>query len=71
MMLTGVPLVTLMLPGVMTPVPFENAAVKLVEFPTVMVAGDDTKLAMEGAGTTFTVAVAVTAVPARFVTVSV
>ena len=69
--LTGVPLVTPIFPGVMTPVPFENVAVRPDEFPAVMVAGDDTKLAIEGVATTVTVAVDVTTVPVGPVTVSV
>ena len=60
---TGVPLVTARLPGVITPVPFANTAVRLALPPAVIVAGLGTKLVIVGAGTTVTVAVCVTAVP--------
>jgi hypothetical protein len=47
--LTGVPLVTARLPGVITPVPPENTAVKLVLFPAVIVdVGLDPKLVIVG-----------------------
>ena len=68
---TGVPLVTEMLPGVITPVPPAKVAVRLELPPTVMIAGLAVKLVIEGGGLTVTVAVCVTAVPAAFVTVSV
>jgi hypothetical protein len=69
--ITGVPLVTARFPGVITPVPFANTAVRLVLAPTVMVAGLAAKLLIVGAGVTVTVAVCVTAVPLEGVTVSV
>lgn len=68
---TDVPLVTEMLPGVTTPVPFANTAVRLVLFPLVIVAEVAVKLVIVGAGSTVTVAWEVTAVPAALVTASV
>lgn len=68
---TGVPLVTAMLPGVITPVPFEKMAVRLAELPVVMDVGLAMKLLIVGAGSTATVVVWVTDVPSGFVTVSV
>lgn len=47
-MLICVPLVTLILPGVITPAPFENVAVRLDEAPAVIVAGVDAKLEIDG-----------------------
>lgn len=44
------PLVMVRLPGVMTPEPFENTAVRLALAPGAMVAGLALKLAMAGAG---------------------
>jgi hypothetical protein len=46
--LTAVPLVTEMLPGVMTPLPLENTPVRLADPPASTVAGLATKLAMKG-----------------------
>jgi hypothetical protein len=69
--LTAVPLVTVRLPGVITPVPLAKTAVRLALPPTVIVAGFASKLVIVGAGTTVTVAVAVTAAPLVGVTVRV
>ena len=55
--LTAVPLVTVRLPGVITPVPLEKTAVRLELPPARIVAGLATKLVIVGAG--FTVIVAV------------
>ncbi len=61
---TGFPLVTAMLPGVITPVPFEKTAVKLTGVtPAVIDVGLATKLVMVGGGYTVTVACCVIAVP--------
>ena len=65
------PLVTVMLPGVTTPVPPVKTAVRLELPPAVMVAGLAVKLVIVGGGTTVTVTVWVTAVFAALVTVSV
>lgn len=48
--LSGVPLVTARLPGVMTPVPLEKTAVRLELPPIAMVAGFAAKLAIADAG---------------------
>jgi hypothetical protein len=69
--LTGVPLVTGRLLGVISPVPPVNAAVRLLLDPVAMVAGLATKLVIVGAGITVTVTTCVMAVPAGGVTVSV
>jgi hypothetical protein len=69
--LTAVPLVAARLPGVITPVPLANTAVKLELPPAPIIAGVATKLLIVGAGTTVTVAVCVTAAPLEGVTVSV
>jgi hypothetical protein len=69
LMLTGVPLVTVRLPGVITPVPFANTAVRLELVPVAMVAGLAPKLVIVGGGTTVTVTVCVTAAPLVGVTV--
>ena len=70
--LTATPLVTVRLPGLITPVPFAKTAVKLELPPTVIVAGLAAKLEIVGAGFTVTVVVWVTAAPtAGGVTVSV
>ena len=69
--LTGVPLMTARLPGVITPVPFEKTAVRLALPPTVIVAGAATKLVIVGGGFTVIVAVAVTTAPLEEVTVRV
>jgi len=45
---TGVPLVTVRFPGVITPVPFSKTAVRVADSPTVIVVGFASKLAMEG-----------------------
>ena len=61
---TGVPLVTVMLPGVITPVPFEKSAVRLAPLPPAVIdEGLARKLVMVGGGYTVTVAVCVIAVP--------
>ena len=71
--LTGVPLVTAIAPGLIVPVPPANTAVNVVEFPVTIVAAPGVKLVIAGAGTTVTVAVkvVVAGVVAAFVTVSV
>lgn len=69
--LTAVPLVTETFPGVMTPVPPENTAVRLELDPASMVAGAAAKLSMAGAASTVTEVVAVTSLPEDGVTVSV
>ena len=69
--LTGVPLVTVRLPGVITPVPLAKTAVRLELPPIAMVTGFAIKLVIDGAGTTVTVAVWVIAVPVGGVTVRV
>ena len=43
---TGVPLVTVKFPGVITPVPFAKTPVRVAEPPTVIVVGFATKLVM-------------------------
>jgi hypothetical protein len=53
------------------PVPFENAGVNVVELPGVIATAPAVKLVIVGGGTTVTVAVAVTDVPALLVTVKV
>jgi hypothetical protein len=65
------PLVTAPMPLSIDPVPFTNVGVKVAGAPAVIVVGLATKLLIEGAGTTVTVAVAVTNAPAVFVTVKV
>jgi hypothetical protein len=47
--LTGVPLVTARLPGVITPVPFAKTAVRLELAPAPIVAGFAVKLVIDGA----------------------
>jgi hypothetical protein len=69
--LTAVPLVAARLPGVITPVPPANTAVRLELPPAVIVAGAATKLVIVGAAFTVTVAVSVTADPLEGVTVRV
>jgi hypothetical protein len=69
--LSGVPLVTGMLPGVITPVPFAKTPVKLALPPGPTVVGLATKLVMVGAASTITLVVAVTAAPTGGVTVRV
>ena len=69
--LTGVPLVTARLPGVIIPVPLAKTAVRLELPPAVIVAGAATKLVIVGGGFTVTVAVAATTTPVGDVTVRV
>ena len=69
--LTGVPLVTAIFPGLMTPVPPVKTAERAELPPAAMVVGFAAKLVIEGAATTVTEAVCVTGVPAAFVTVRV
>jgi hypothetical protein len=69
--LTPTPLVAVRLPGVITPVPFANTAVRVALDPVVMVPEFAVKLVIAGAAFTVTVAGAVTAVPLVGVTVSV
>jgi hypothetical protein len=61
--LTGVPLVTVRLPGVITPVPFANTPVRFVLAPYVIVVGLATKLVIVAAGFTVTVTIWVAGVP--------
>jgi len=68
---TGVPLVTAILPGVITPVPLEKVAVRLAELPVVMAATLEAKLLIIGAGMTVTVTVLLVVTPSRLVTVRV
>jgi hypothetical protein len=56
---------------VTTPVPFANVGVRVVAVPLVTMAAPGTRLVQVGAGTTVTVAWAVTLTPAAFVTVTV
>jgi len=58
-------------PGVITAVPFAKTAVRVALAPAAIVVGLAVKLVIVGAGTTITVAVCVTGVPAEFVTVRV
>jgi hypothetical protein len=69
--LTGVPLVTARLPGVITPVPLANTPVRFELPPDPTVAGLAAKLVIVGAGSTVTVTVPVTGVPVVGVTVRV
>jgi hypothetical protein len=69
--LTAVPLVTVRLPGVITPVPFAKTAVRFALVPSEIAVGFAPKLVIVGGGTTVTVVVCVTAVPLVGVTVSV
>ena len=69
--LTGVPLVTAMLPGVIMPAPPVKTAVRLELVPAIIVVGFAAKLVIAGAETTVTVTVWVTAVPTELVTVRV
>ncbi len=69
--LTGVPLVTARLPGVITPAPLAKTAVRLEVPPARIDVGFATKLLIVGAGFTVIVAVAVTAAPLEGVTVRV
>ena len=57
------PEVTVMLPGVITPVPPENVGVSVVEFPDVMVEAPAVRDVAVGAATTVTVAEAVDWMP--------
>jgi hypothetical protein len=68
----AVPLVTVMLPGVTTPVPPEKTAVRLEFPPTVMILGLAVKLVIVGVpGVTVTTAVEVTVGPPEPLTVRV
>ena len=69
--LTPAPLVTARFPGAITPVPLAKIAVRVELPPCVIVAGFATKLVIEGAEATVTVAVWVIAVPVEGVTVRV
>jgi len=69
--LTAVPLVTAILPGVITPVPPVKVASRLELLPDVIVDGVALKTLITGAELTVTVTVWVTAVPVVGVTVSV
>ena len=69
--LTAVPLVTAIFPGVITPVPLANTAVRLELPPVVIVGGAATKLLIVGAGFTVIVVLCVAALPLVGVTVSV
>jgi hypothetical protein len=60
-----------MFPGVITPVPSANVAVRFELFPAAIDVGLAVKLEIVGAGSTVTVAVAVAAVPLEGVTVKV
>jgi hypothetical protein len=68
---TGVPLTTAPTPLLTLPVPPEKTAVRVVEFPAVIVLPAAVKLAIIGAGTTVTVTDADTEVPALLPTVKV
>lgn len=65
--------VTLLPPGdvPITAVPFEKVGVIVVELPTVIVVAEAVKDNPEGAGTTVTVVLFESVVPAAFVTVKV
>jgi hypothetical protein len=56
LMFTGVPVVTAPTPWSTLPVPPPNTAVRVVEFPRVMVAAAAVKLVITGAAATVTVA---------------
>src|SRR5258708_129075 len=71
---TGLRLVTCPTPLLTAPVPPENTAVNVVEFPAVMVAAPAVKLVIAGGGTAVTLSVAVPPMPispARMVAVPV
>ena len=68
---TALPLLTEMLPGVMTPVPPEKTAVRLELDPAVIVEGLAVKLLMDGGEITFTVRDFETDLPLEPVTLSV
>jgi hypothetical protein len=69
---TRFPLVTGIFPGIITPVPPVNMAVRLVPLPPAVIPdGLAVKLTMAGAGYTVTVACCVITVPAAGVTVRV
>lgn len=68
---TGIPLVTARLPGLMTAVPLVKMAVRLLLDPSVMVAGLATNVVITGAGYAITVANCLTIVPLELVTVRV
>ena len=63
------PEVTVISPGVITPVPPENVGVRVVESPEVIVEAAAVREVAVGAATTVTVAVVVAVEPAAFVTV--
>ena len=63
------PEVTVISPGVITPVPPENVGVRVVELPEVIVEAAAVREVAVGAATTVTVAVVVAAEPAALVTV--
>jgi hypothetical protein len=69
--LTGVPLVTEMLPGAITAVPPLNTAVRLELEPASMVDWPALKLVIVGTGSTVTVDICVAVSPPELVTVSV
>jgi hypothetical protein len=61
--LTGVALVTVMFPGVITPVPPVNSAVRLELLPAAIGVGVAVKLEITGTGSTLIVACCVADVP--------
>ena len=61
--LTCVPLVTVMLPGVIRPVPPVKSGVRLELFPAAIVTGVPVKLEITGTGSTVIVVCCVAAVP--------
>ena len=65
------PVVTLMLPGVMIPVPPENVGVSVVELPDVIVDAPAVSEVAVGAATRVTVVFVEAVAPAAFVTVRV
>lgn len=60
---TGVPLVTVIFPGVITPVPPVKSAVRLELLPAAIVVGSAVKLEIVGTGSTVTVVCCVASVP--------
>ena len=63
------PEVTVISPGVITPVPPENVGVRVVELPEVIVEAPAVREVAVGAATTVTVVFAEAVEPAAFVTV--
>ena len=63
------PVITVMLPGVMKPVPPENVGVSVVELPDTIVEDPAVSEVAVGATTTVTVVFVEAVVPAAFVTV--